>query len=356
MKRLLLVLLFFSLTPAMVKASSITLASDKQVYTYGDTLSIIANITNTSDAPVRMYIEHTLRDLMDRVATGFLLEVIDLEPQEAEQIELYKMKIDDRFYSGQYKVWTSLIVNKVRICEKEISFTIEGAPEDMEAVLLISQDANYTRASRVFILGEKMYMKLSEIPPDAAVYTLLKLPDNNTEQIVLPTDMTVKQEGRYTVYVNASAPGYRDLYIRAFFSVLEKSPESLSEHKEASTINLQLEKTSYTVGEEVVVMGEILPPHADVTVTITVTKDLSESIVITTTDDDGRYQATYETELSGQWSVKAGWDGDSNHESAESIQINYTVESQPRSNLLPITLAFIAILVVILVLFLRRKV
>jgi len=356
-RRLLLALvLLLASTPAMAHASSMTLSSAQQVYLYGENVRVVANVTNDADTPVRVYIEHTLRDLMGRVATGYLLEVVDLGAHQAKLVELYDVKVDDRFYSGQYVVRASLIVNKVRVGEEELRFAVEGAPEDMEVRLHISPDPDYARVGHVFIMGEKVYLKLVGAPQGAAVSALLKLPDNSTQQMALPATLTAKQVGEYTVYVNASATGYRDVTLRDFFAVLEKSPDALADRKEDSSITLELEETSYSVGDGVVTSGEIYPPHAGATVTLTYLRGgAAEATRTVTTDDDGRYQDAYEVQEDGQWSVKAGWGGDSNHNAAESQQLSFIVEAPPASNLLPLALAAAAVVVVGLALFLRRR-
>jgi len=356
-RRLLMVLvLLLASTPTTAYASSMSLSSAQQVYVYGENVRVVANVTNDADAPVKVYIEHTLRDLMGRVATGYLLEVVDLGAHEAKLVELYDVNVDDVFYSGQYVVWASLIVNNVRVSEAELIFTVEGAPEDMEVRIQLSPDPDYARVSHVFIMGEKAYMQLVGAPQGATVSTLLKLPDNSTQQLALPAALTVKQAGRYTVYVNVSATGYRDVHLRDFYSVLENSPDALADRKEDSSISLQLEKTSYTVGEEVVATGEIYPPHAGASVTLTFSRGgASEATITATTDDEGRYQAAYEAQADGQWSVKVEWGGDSNHEAAAIQELSFTVEAPPL-NWLPIALAAVAIVVVaVLVMFLRRN-
>jgi hypothetical protein len=356
-RRLLFVLmLLLASTPAMAHASSMTLSSAQQVYLYGENIRIVANVTNDADTPAKVYIEHTLRDLMGRVATGYLLKVVDVGAHEAKLVELYDVKVDDSFYSGQYIVWASLIVNKVRVGEEELSFTVEGAPEDMEVRLQISSDPDYASVGHVFMMGEKAYMQLVGAPQGATVSTLLKLPDNSTQQLALPVALTVKQAGRYSVYVNVSATGYRDIHLRDFISVTENGPDALADRKETSSISLQLDETSYTVGEEAVATGEISPPHAGASVTLTFSRGgASEATIIATTDDDGHYQAKYEAQADGQWSVKAEWGGDSNHEAAASQQLSFTVEAQPM-NWLPLAMAAAAIVVVAaLVLFLRKK-
>jgi len=164
----------------------------------------------------------------------------------------------------------------------------------------------------------------------------------------------VKQEGRYTVYLNVSAAGYRDVQLRDFYSVLERGPDALADRKEDSSISLQLEKTGYTVGDEVVVAGGISPSHAGAMVTLTFSRGgASEDTITATTDDEGQYLATYEAQADGQWSVKARWGGDSNHEAAASQETGFTVQAPPM-NWLPIVIAVAAIAVVAF-LFLRRK-
>jgi len=355
MRRLTLVLiLLIESAPAVVHASTLTLYSSQQIYQYGDNILIVANVTNIGAEPVKMYIEHSMRDLQGRVSTAYLLSVVDLGADETRTVELYDLKVDDWFYSGQYVVTASVIINKVRVSTAEIWFTVEGAPEDMEAKLIMSSDPDYQRISHVFIRGEKIYISLTGAPQGAVLEVKLRLPDNSTQPLTLPASLTAKQVGEYVVAVNASATGYRDIILREGFSVLGESPESLADRKEGSSLSLALEKTEYTVGDEVMVSGEIAPPHSGASVVLSYS--LAGSVEATrtaTTDDDGRYQDTYEPSKEGAWSVEATWAGDSNHLGAESQSQGFNVEAPPM-NWLPIAMGAVVVLIGI-VLFLRRK-
>jgi len=355
-KHIFILMLLLASAPVVAHASTLMLTSSKQIYQYGDAVNILVNVTNTGSEPVRMYIEHSLRDTQGRVSTAYLLTVVNLGAGESKTVELYDLKVDDRFYSGQYVVRASVIINNVRVDEAELWFTVEGAPEDMDARLILSPDPDYARTSHVFIAGEKIYIKLIGAPQGATYSAKLKLPDNSTGQLTIPAAMTAEQAGAYEVTVNVSATGYRDTRLRDFFTVLGESPQALADRKEASSLSLTVEKSKYVVGDEVVASGEVSPIHVGAQVTVSYSLGgVVKATHTATTDDDGRYQDAFELIDDGDWSVLTSWAGDSNHLAAESQQLSFTVEAPPL-NWLPMALAAAAIAVVaVLVLFLRRK-
>ena len=355
MKRhMLILLIMLAFAPTVAHASPLTLASSKQVYQYGDTVNIVANVTNSGGEPLMVYVEHSLRDLQGRFSTARLLTVVELGAGEAKIVELYDLEVDDSFYSGQYVVSASAVINRVRVGGAELWFTVEGAPEDMEARLLMSQDPDYVGTGHVFIMGEKVYVKLTGAPQGAAVSAKLKLPDNSTQQLTLPAALTAKQVGAYEVTANVSASGYRDAQLRDSFTVLGESPQSLSDRKADSSLSLTVEKPEYTMGDEVAVEGEVSPPHSGAQVTLSYSLGGSlETARTVTTDDDGLYRDTYEPAKDGEWSVAASWAGDSNHLGAESQQVAFSVEAPPM-NWLPVVLVAAVVLVVV-ALFLRRR-
>ncbi len=355
MKRPLLILLFLlTYAPTMVHASILTLVSSKQVYQYGDTINVVATVSNTGSEPAKIYLEHSLRDLQGRVSTAHLLSVVELGADETRTVELYDLKVDDRFYSGQYVVTASVIINRVRVSTAELWFTVEGAPEDMDLRLILRPDPDYGTLSHVFIMGEKIYIKLTGAPQGAVVSANLKLPDNSTQPLTLPMALTAKKVGAYELNVNISATGYRDARLRDFFTVLGESPQSLADRKEDSDLSLTVEKPEYTVGDEVVVGGEISPPHSDASVALSYSLGGTvETTRTVTTDDDGRYTDIYKLTKDGKWSVTASWTGDSNHLGADSQLIAFSVEGQPM-NWLPVIQGAVLVLI-ILTLFMRRR-
>jgi hypothetical protein len=181
------------------------------------------------------------------------------------------------------------------------------------------------------------------------------MPDNSTQHITLPLALTVKQVGEYTVYVNASAAGFRDVTIRDFFAALERAPDALADRKEDSSVSIVVEKTSYMVGDEVAVSGGISPSHADASVTLTyILGGTAEDTVTVVTDDDGEYRDTYVPAKEGEWGVEASWSGDSNHNGADSQRLSFRVEAKPM-NWLPIAIAAVVVLAAVALFISRRR-
>ncbi|MCZ2809617.1 MAG: hypothetical protein O2V44_09710 [Candidatus Bathyarchaeota archaeon] len=88
------------------------------------------------------------------------------------------------------------------------------------------------------------------------------------------------------------------------------------------------------VGEAVNVSGAIVPtggpPVAGANVMLSYTKP-DESVVnrTTVTGSDGSFQDHYVPDTLGNWSVKASWTGDEDHDGTESLQSQFTVLNPP---------------------------
>jgi hypothetical protein len=338
----------------LVNASTITLSAPQTVYQYGEIISVKATIPNDDGTPRRVYLEYYMQDQSGRLPTARMVRIIDLGSGESREITLYDTQVDERFYSGPYAVWASVIEDGVRLDEEELLFKVEGAPEPMNVVIVMSLDPDYTHIGRTFVKGEKIYLNQFGAPEDSMVSTRLTFPDNTTQILTLPSTILAKQVGLHMVKVNASCIGYRSISLKEWYAVLEKSPDILAQEKQESSITIRTDKQEYDDGEEVITSGEIIPSHAGAEVTLKYIGAGNIEIIQTAiTDDDGHYIDVYKAPSEGEWSIQATWMGDSNHLEAQSQQVGFTVNAAPGTNLLPI-LIIAAIISVAVIIYLRK--
>ena len=345
-------ILFFVETSApLAYASLLSLETSQDIYQYEDTLIVIASIKNTENEPTTGILEYTFRDLRGKISTAKIALPYNLKANETIEVELINLKIDEQFYTGQYLVSARIIENGMAVDEREIRFNIEGALEDLNIRILISSDSESTEIARTFILKEKIYISFSGAPEDTAITANLRLPDNKTIKVNLPTNITSKMAGVYTIELKASAQGYRDFSTTEYFAVLEKSLDILHDSKENSSITIKLDKTKLNQGDEITITGKITPSHADTLVTLTYFKDgVIDTTRNTTTDDEGKYRDIHKIQASGEWIVKASWQGDSNHFEAESQKVNFNVQAPRDQNYLIIIALIIISAILILIL------
>ena len=93
-----------------------------------------------------------------------------------------------------------------------------------------------------------------------------------------------------------------------------------------SSLSIEVSPSKVSIGEPVTVLGSISPVHSGILVTLTynmpnktiLTRNVTSTVL-------GYFKDTFTPEISGSWTVKAGWNGDLDHEGAESQEILFTV-------------------------------
>jgi hypothetical protein len=309
-----ILLMLLLTTTSRAQFYELTLTSNKTVYNLGDTMVITAEVRNTKDYNVSITIEAILSELMSRIAPTQLYYSLNLGSNETRQVQLFSLLVDQSFYSGTYKVHARLIEDNFAVCEEEIQFEVQGAPEVMEVEILLSKDSTFAEKTHVFIKNEKIFIGFSSNVQDVSIDAKLTLPDNSSKLLTLPTNITAKQAGAYTLEVNASKQGYRNITLTEFFAVLEEDPILLQFEKMSSDISLQASKNETIQGESVQIYGDITPSHADTNVNVTYKKDGETRLMrLVVTNDDGHFSDIFQPDSPGEWTVIASWEGDSNH-------------------------------------------
>lgn len=125
-----------------------------------------------------------------------------------------------------------------------------------------------------------------------------------------------------------------------------------------STVSINIDKSSVTVGSNVTVSGDINPPRAHVNVTIafraagTQTWNTSRTVE---TLDNGNFSYVWSTTEIGSYELKASWIGDENTLPAESSVRTVNVESPPPDVLPYIIVAILLIVVAVVAIILYYK-
>jgi len=133
---------------------------------------------------------------------------------------------------------------------------------------------------------------------------------------------------------------------------LSAVPLTVKARSEAITVNGALQHAS-----EMPMAFELSWPATQVTVQY-IRPDGSSVTHTVTNSDDGTFTDTFTPDASGQWSVKASWVGDEDHEGAVSDALAFTVTEPSLIEMMTNTWIIYAIPVVagaIVVIFIARK-
>ncbi len=97
---------------------------------------------------------------------------------------------------------------------------------------------------------------------------------------------------------------------------------------EDSELSIRLSSNSTGVDTEVVVRGEVSPPHAYVNVTISIEAPNGSAVTVTAqTDNAGNYKVTFVPDMVGVWRFGSSWLGDFNTHGSESNLVELQVVS-----------------------------
>jgi len=108
---------------------------------------------------------------------------------------------------------------------------------------------------------------------------------------------------------------------------------TISTPKIQTSISCSVSSSSPTIGDSITVSGSISPAVSGATVTLTYTKPDGTTLTRTVTSiSGGSYSYLYQPDATGSWSVKASWDGDSQHLSASSQSASFNVKPQQSSS------------------------
>jgi hypothetical protein len=96
--------------------------------------------------------------------------------------------------------------------------------------------------------------------------------------------------------------------------------------KDYSNITLSTSLNNTTIGENIKISGFIYPAHPNSKVTLTYT--MPNGTILTrnvTTKALGEFEDIVTPNIAGNWTVRASWSGDYDHEGAKSIEISFSV-------------------------------
>ena len=101
---------------------------------------------------------------------------------------------------------------------------------------------------------------------------------------------------------------------------------SVTVDKIPTTISCRASSSEITEDDTITITGSISPAISGKTVTLTYTKPDGRTFTKpATTGPDGSYSDVYQPDTNGSWSVRASWEGDSEHQNASSLSVSFNV-------------------------------
>jgi hypothetical protein len=100
------------------------------------------------------------------------------------------------------------------------NFEVSGV-SDLSITSLICKDASCSEKTKIFILGEKIYLNYASSTENVLINGTLTYPDKSSEEISLPYLFSAKQIGTYELNLVASKEGYKTTSLDEQFGVIE---------------------------------------------------------------------------------------------------------------------------------------
>jgi len=144
------------------------------------------------------------------------------------------------------------------------------------------------------------------------------------------TTVTTSTNGSYSyVWTPTSAGSYQLKTSWAGDSSYDEATSvtvSVTVNKIPTTISCRASSSEITKDDTITITGSISPAISGKTVTLTYTKPDGRTFTKpATTGPDGSYSDVYQPDTNGSWSVRASWEGDSEHQSASSLSVSFNV-------------------------------
>jgi len=92
---------------------------------------------------------------------------------------------------------------------------------DFDFTLLFCKDPSCIEKSKVFVIGEEIYLDYSSATENIEIETILVFPRGKPENIILPTSIKAEQIGTHELQITVSKEGYKTISLNEQFGVIE---------------------------------------------------------------------------------------------------------------------------------------
>ena len=129
--------------------------------------------------------------------------------------------VRDEFESQTCKAYVQILSPVQQIVSKE--FNIVTNPS-FSVNKKLPADKALIRTSKIYLLGDSIYLDYQADIAGASVSALLTYPNKQTKQITFPITLKADQVGTYTLDITASKAGYKTIKEKEMFGVIAQNP------------------------------------------------------------------------------------------------------------------------------------
>lgn len=220
----LLLLLPLSMAQHQEDTPKLSLSTSKETFTPGEQVVVTATILNTQhgELPTTVRIASLLYDSARTGETEYLVEEqLELVAGD-ESVVLHAFTVPEDMKAGQYTVSADATFGQFELYDS-LTFTITGTKEYVEMDIHICEDAACDERTKVFILGDPIYVSAETDPEDAAVEFTV----NGKAYASKQTKLDQLPAGTHELTLTASREGYLPRTITDYVGILESEPEIL---------------------------------------------------------------------------------------------------------------------------------
>lgn len=216
-----IITIFFTLISYSVKAISINL--EKDIYYPGDTILVDVSLKNESKDEVRWDIGCSLVCREDYFYPVFLSQRVELKPDEEKTIG-FPFSVKENMPSGKYDVRVAIMENSKELETALKELEIRDTKKVIEAYLMTCEDRDCKIPKKIFLLGEKAYIKIYSDISELNIEGEIKTPTGSENLFFTDyvSEYSLSFSGNYKIYVSLSKDGYFPVVKTIDFGVIEE--------------------------------------------------------------------------------------------------------------------------------------
>lgn len=200
-----------------IDANIISAISEKEIYSPENKILLKTSVKNNEDFNSSLYLEYNLYSLEEDYVSELELQKISIKANSEKEFN-FSMDAVETMPSGNYKAIVRLLNKNNELDKKEIQFKVENTTKEGEILLQSCKDENCISETKMFNKNETVYLYVNN--PDSMDLTAsLTFPGGNTNQIVLPYQFLLVDEGVYGLLVTGIKPGYENIEEELIFGV-----------------------------------------------------------------------------------------------------------------------------------------
>lgn len=217
-----IILMLLVLVANCVEAQVITeLEISQDIHIPGDIVIVKVKLSNSIAEQVDLILESSLANQGGTYPLAIIPNFITLNANEEKIVTLYNFEVKPESDEDLYFVSIRVLSGNSVISTNDLTFQIEDTLKEMQIDFKTCKDQSCNLDSNIFYKNENIYLDYTASVSDISIDATLTYPDDSEEDIILPTSITANQIGTYNLEVIASKDGYKTIYEKIQFGVIE---------------------------------------------------------------------------------------------------------------------------------------